>query len=67
MQSRTTNYGLAGGTCDASVHVRQHLEQIERELAELLERDPTMYFMGDFDALLDRHHALTESLKGPIS
>jgi hypothetical protein len=39
------------------------LKRIERQLAELAERDPTMYFDGDWIPLIERRKALQAEIE----
>jgi hypothetical protein len=43
------------------------LSQIDRRLKTLRETDPTHYYIGDYDDLLDRRAALVERSKGLLS
>lgn len=70
---QTRNYGCAGGVCEGRyaniyhLQAKRELENIEKQLASLRETDPHMYYQGDYDALLERHKAMTERLNAPFA
>jgi len=41
--------------------------QIDRKLKTLRDTDPTQYYIGDYDDLLDRRAALVERYKGLLA
>jgi hypothetical protein len=70
---RTPNFGCAGGVCEGRyanvfhLQAQRRIEQIEGEIAKLREDDPTGYYQGDVDELLEAHRQLTLRLKGAFS
>jgi len=70
---QTPNYGCAGGVCEGRYHNIYHaqakarLKQIEAKLNQMRQDDPGMYYVGDYDELLDAYRALTQRLDQPFA
>lgn len=70
---QTTNYGCAGGVCEGRYHnifhaqAKARIVQIEGLLVKARLDDPSGYYDGDINELLEAHRVLSERLKGPFA